>query len=185
MNNPRVNIRYAQAVFGLAIERNEVESARKDMNLIEAVISENPGLMVMMKSPVINSDKKIAVIHKLFTGKIDKLAMGFVEIIIRKRREANLYHIVQKFEDLYLEYKNIRKAQVTSAVPLSESIRKTLKRLLEDQTKGTILLVEEVNPEIIGGLIVKVENQLFNDSIRHHLQALSKEFNINTYIREI
>lgn len=184
MNNPRVNIRYAQAVFDLAIERNEVESARKDMSLIEGVCNANPGLIAMLKSPVINSDKKLTVIHQLFTGNIGKLTMGFLEIIIRKKREANLYQIVRKFEDLYLDYKNVKKAHVTSAAPLSENLKVSLKKILEEQTKGSIVIEEVVDPGIIGGLIVQIENQLFDDSIRHRLQKLHKEFNINTYIRE-
>jgi F-type H+-transporting ATPase subunit delta len=138
----------------------------------------------MLNSPVISSDKKISVMHLLFTGKIDKMAMGFVDIIIRKRREAHLNHIAQKFEDLYLEHKNIKKAVVTSAIPLSENLRQSIKKVLEEQTKGTIIMAEVVDPEVIGGLIVKVGNQLYDDSIRQKLVDLRKEFNVNTYIRE-
>lgn len=184
MNNPRVNIRYAQALFGLALERSEVETARKDMNLIENICNQNPDLIVMLNSPVISSDKKISVMHLLFSGKIGKMAMGFVDIIIRKRREAHLNHIARKFEDLYLEYKNIQKAVVTSAIPLSENLRQSIKKILEEQTKGTIIITEVVDPEVIGGLIVKVGNQLYDDSIRQKLVDLRKEFNVNTYIRE-
>jgi F-type H+-transporting ATPase subunit delta len=184
MNNPRVNIRYAQALFDLALERSEVETARKDMNLIENICNQNPDLIVMLNSPVISSDKKISVMHLLLSGKIGKMAMGFVDIIIRKRREAHLNHIARKFEDLYLEYKNIQKAVVTSAIPLSESLRQSIKKVLEEQTKGTIIMAEVVDPEVIGGLIVKVGNQLYDDSIRQKLVDLRKEFNVNTYIRE-
>jgi F-type H+-transporting ATPase subunit delta len=184
MNNPKVNIRYAQALFDLALERNEIETARKDMKMIDSICNQNPDLMVMLNSPVISSDKKLSVMHMLFSGKIDKMAMGFVNIIIRKRRDAHLNHIAQKFEDLYLDYKNIKKAVVTSAIPLSENLRQSIKKALEDQTKGTIILNEVVDPEVIGGLIVKVGNQLYDDSLRQKLVDLRKEFNVNTYIRE-
>jgi F0F1-type ATP synthase delta subunit len=56
--------------------------------------------------------------------------------------------------------------------------------VLEEQTKGTIIMVEVVDPEVIGGLIVKIGNQLYDDSIRQKLVDLRKEFNVNTYIRE-
>ena len=72
----------------------------------------------------------------------------------------------------------------TSAIPLSESLRLSIKKVLEDQTKGTIILNEVVDPAVIGGLIVKVGNQLYDDSIRQKLLELRKEFNMNTYIRE-
>lgn len=184
MNNPRVNIRYAQALFDLAIERNEIEEARRDMKLIATVCSQNKDLISMLKSPVINSDKKTGVIRQLFGNQISKLSLSFVEIIIRKRREAHLYPIVSTFEDLYLDYRKIIKATVTSAEPLSAGARESLLQLLESQSESKIVLSEVVDPSILGGLIVKVKNQLFDDSIKQKLQLLRKEFNVNTYIRE-
>ena len=183
MNNPRVNIRYAQSIFDLARERDEVEIVRGNMKLVATVCNENPGLVAMLKSPVISGDKKIAVFHELFLPEMDKLTMGFIEIVIRKKREEHLHHIALKFEDLYLEYKNIRKVRVISAVPLTENLRKEVKQLLEEETKGGIVLEEEVKPEIIGGLIIHVGDQLFDDSIHYKLEELRKEFNTNKYIR--
>lgn len=183
MNNPRVNIRYAQSLFDLALERNEVEIVRKNMKWVATLCNENPELVAMLKSPIINGDKKIAVLHELFLPEMDKLTMGFIEIVTRKRREEHLHNIARKFEDLYLEYKNIRKALVTSAVPLTENLRKEIKQLLEEETKGGIVLEESVNPHIIGGLIIQLGGQLYDDSIHHKLEKLRKEFNINKYIR--
>ena len=183
MDNPRVNIRYAQSVFDLARERDEVEIVRGNMKLVAAVCSENPEMVAMLKSPIINSDKKTTIFHELFLPEMDKLTMGFIEIVIRKKREQHLHHIALKFEDLYLEYKNIRKARVISALPLTEDLRKEIKKLLEEETKGGIVMEEEVKPDIIGGLIISLGDQLFDDSIHHKLEKLRKEFNTNKYIR--
>lgn len=185
MNNPRLSIRYAQALFDLSVERGEVEVARKDMELLLAVCNENAGLKQMLSSPVINADKKISVMRALFSDKISKLSMAFVEIIIRKRRESLLFQIAGKFGELYLEYNNIKTARITSAVPLQEEVRGELVSLLEEQTGSQIRLTEVVDAEIIGGLIVKIENRLFDDSIRKKLQNLRKEFSVNVYTREI
>lgn len=183
MNNPRLNIRYAQSIFDLALERDEVEVVRENMKWISTVCEQNPDLVAMLKSPIINSDKKITVFHKLFLPEMDKLTMGFVEIVIRKKRERHLHHIALKFEELYLEYKNIKKALVISAMPITENLRKQIKQLLEEETKGEIVMEERVNPAIIGGLIIQMGDLLFNDSIHHKLEKLRKEFNTNKYIR--
>ena len=82
MNNPRLNIRYAQSIFDLALERNELEIVRENMKWIASVCNENPDLVAMLNSPVINSDKKLAVFQRLFVPELDKLTMGFVEIVI-------------------------------------------------------------------------------------------------------
>ncbi len=183
MNNPRVNIRYAQALFDLAVERNELDIARADMKLVARVCIENTDLVAMLKSPVIYGSKKIAVIHEIFKGQLDKLAIGFIEIIIRKRREEHLHQIALKFEDLYLEYKNIRKVKVISAIPLTEALRQEIKQMLEKQTKGEVIMEEEIQPSIIGGLIIKLDDQIFDDSIHRKLEDLRKEFNTNNYIK--
>lgn len=185
MYNPRLSIRYAQALFDLSAERGEVEAARKDMELLLAVCNENVGLRQMLSSPVINADKKISVMRALFSEKISKLSMAFVEIIIRKRRESLLFQIAGKFGELFLRYMNIKTARVISAVPLQADVRGELLTLLEKQTGSEIILEEEVNTGIIGGLIVKIENRLFDDSIRKKLQNLRKEFSVNVYTREI
>jgi F-type H+-transporting ATPase subunit delta len=183
MNNPRVNIRYAQALFDLAVERNELEIARANMKLVAKVCLENSDLLALLKSPVIYGSKKIAVFHEIFKDKLDKLTMGFIEIIIRKRREEHLHRIALKFEDLYLEYNNIRKVKVTSAVPLTEKLRSEIRQMLEKQTKGEIIMEEAVDPSIIGGLIIKLEDQIFDDSIHRKLEDLRKEFNTNDYVK--
>lgn len=183
MNNPRLNIRYAQSIFDLALERDEIEVVRNNMKLIATVCNENPELDAMLKSPIINADKKLAVFHKIFLSELDKLTMGFVEIVIRKKREKHLHHIALKFEDLYLEYKNVKKALVISAMPLTENLRKEIKQMLEEETKSKIVMEEKVKPDIIGGLIIQLGDQLFDDSIHHKLEKLRKEFNTNKYIR--
>jgi F-type H+-transporting ATPase subunit delta len=157
MNNPRVNIRYAQALFDLAVERKELDIARANMKLVAKVCLENPDLIALLKSPVIYGSKKIAVFHEIFKEQLDKLTMRFIEIIIRKRREEHLHHIALKFEDLYLEYNNISKVKVTSAVSLTEKLRAEIKQLLEKQTKGEVIMEEAVQPSIIGGLIIQLE----------------------------
>jgi F-type H+-transporting ATPase subunit delta len=88
-----------------------------------------------------------------------------------------------KFEDLYLEYNNISKVKVTSAVSLTEKLRAEIKQLLEKQTKGEVIMEEAVQPSIIGGLIIQLEDQIFDDSVHRKLEDLRKEFNTNDYIK--
>lgn len=185
MNNPILSIRYAQALFSLALERGEADKVRADMELICKVHQENPGFRQMLKSPVINADKKISVMRGIFGEKIAKISMTYIEIIIRRRRESLLYQIAGQYEELYLQNKNIKRAQITSAAPMQESVRSELLKLLEEQTGATILLEETVDPSIIGGVIVRIDNTVFDDSIIKKLKNLRKEFSVNEYIREI
>ncbi|PKP03229.1 MAG: ATP synthase F1 subunit delta [Bacteroidetes bacterium HGW-Bacteroidetes-9] len=183
MDNPRINIRYATALFGLSQENNVLEQASSDMATLVAVCEQNRDLMALLKSPVIPVGKKTAIIREIFGKTLNKISMGFIEIIIRKRREPHLYNIAVEFGNLYREFRNIKKAVVTTISPLTDEMRKELLSIMSEQTGSTIELKEVTDPSIIGGMIVKLEGIQFDDSIRKKIQNLRKEFNVNTYIK--
>ena len=184
MDNPRINIRYAKALFDLAVENKALDQAHADMALLARVCQQNRELQIMLKSPVIMVDKKTAIMRAIFSKDLGKLSMAFIEIIIRKRREAHLFNIAVKFGDLFREHGNIRKAVVITVSPLSEAMRKQLIEIMTKQTGSTIELMEETDPSIIGGMIVKLDGIQFDDSIRKKLSNLRKEFNVNTFIKD-
>jgi F-type H+-transporting ATPase subunit delta len=183
MDNPRINIRYARALFDLAVENNDLEQTNTDMNTLAEVCTQNRDLQLMLKSPVIMVDKKTAIMRSIFAKNLGKLSMAFIDIIIRKRREAHLFNIALKFGDLYRENKNIRRVVVTTVSPLTAAMRAELIGIMSKQTGSTIELAEVTDPSILGGMIVKLEGIQFDDSVRKKVTDLRKEFNVNTYIK--
>ncbi|HLO90677.1 MAG: ATP synthase F1 subunit delta [Chloroflexota bacterium] len=182
MNNSRINLRYATALYEFAVERNQVEETYNDIQLVASLCS-NRDLRLFLQSPVIFPDKKIKVLDNLLKGNIGDVTHTFISILVKKRREENLPGIANSFIDIYREAKNIKVAQVTSASVLDESLRNQLTDLLKSQTQSEIILEEVVDPGIIGGLIVKIEGEKFDDSIKRKIVALKQEFNVNTYIK--
>lgn len=184
MDNPRINIRYAKALFDLAKENNQLEQANIDMADLARVCRQNRDLQVLLKSPIIMGYKKISIIRELFGKTMSKVSLAFIEIIIRKRREEHLFNIAVKFSDLYRDEKNIKKVMVTTISPLSDQMRQDLLAVLSKQTGSGIELEERIDPGIIGGMIVKLEGIQFDDSIRKKLQNLRSEFSVNTFVRD-
>lgn len=184
MNSYRINQRYALALFEFAVERNEVEQTFKDAQLINIVCDENRALRLLLKSPVVFSEKKLSVLKEILKDKIGTTILSFIEVLIRKRREEHLCGITKALVDIYYESRNIKIAHVTTALPLTDKARQQLLDRLTAQSGSTIILKEEIDPEIIGGLIVKIEGVKFDDSIRKKIQNLRQEFNVNVYIRE-
>ncbi len=183
MNDYRINLRYATALFEFAAEKNRIEEVYNDVVLISEVCEESKDLRLMLKSPVIFPDKKIKVLRELFKAKLSELTYAFVEILVRKRREEYLAGIMKAFIDIYRGSKNIKVAEVTSATPLDVDTRERLIKKLEVQTGSSIILKEITDPTIIGGLLVRIEGVTFDDSIRKKVQDLRQEFNVNTYIK--
>lgn len=184
MDDPRINVRYARAYFELATENKVLEKASADMLTLGEVCRQNRDFRLLLKSPVVNADKKIAIVRSIFGSTFSKLAMSFVEIIIRKRREMHLYQIALAFGDIYRESKNIKQVTITTVNPVSATMRNELTRILTEQTGSIIELHEKTDPDIIGGIVVKLEGMQFDNSIRKRLKALRSEFNVNTYIKE-
>lgn len=183
MSNHRINLRYATALFDFAAEKNKVEETFNDVQIIADICDKSRELRVMLKSPIVFSDKKIKVINEIFKDKIGVVTRTFVDILIRKHREEHLPGISHSFIELYRKSKGIKVAIITSAKKLEKSSYEQLISILTEQTKSEIILNELVDPDIIGGLIVEIEGVKFDDSIRKKIQTLQQEFNINTYIK--
>lgn len=183
MDNFRINLRYATALFENAQEKGMVEETYNDVRLVSGVCEENRELKLLLKSPVIFGDKKLKILNLIFKEKIGIVTWTFIAILVKKRREEYLTGISNAFIDIYRESKGIKVARVTSAVAMDDSIRTELTNLLKQQTKSEILLEEKVDPEILGGLIVKIEGFKFDDSIRKKILDLKQEFKVNTYVK--
>jgi F-type H+-transporting ATPase subunit delta len=186
MRQTKVASRYAKALFDLALETGKLEEVREDLLLIAGVKHEE--LKVLLASPVIRSDKKIAVFEAVFSGKVQAVTTSFFRLIFAKGRAVAIAEIIEAFAGLYRNQKGIKVVELTTAVPVSDSIVTEIKTLLSgnDFLKGkSIELREKVDPSILGGLVVQVDDQLFDASIRHDLQHIKRQFIKNMYVSEI
>lgn len=186
MADLRAASRYVKSLLDLAIEQNVLENVHSDMQLFSKVYQENNSFALMLRSPVIPHDKKRDILSKLFKGKVNNLTMSFFDIITRKNREPLLASIAREFHNAYNDYKGIGKATVTSAVPLDEKLRSEFESLVKKYSnKNQVELVERVDPEMIGGFVLKVGDRQVDTSIRSNIKALKLKFSHNPYIKEI
>lgn len=184
MRDIKVASRYAKSLLGIAIQEKKLEELHKDMQLISSICLENRELELLLKSPIVKSDKKEAILTEIFGKKISKISTSFISIILNKKREGMLADIASAFIDAYKTHKNITTAKVTSAVKLSKPQKDAVVKLLNAQGKENVELVEEVDAEIIGGIILRVGDKQVDESIRRKLSNLEMEFSDNPYIKE-
>ena len=185
MPNSLIAQRYAKAIFDLALEMNVIEETKADMELIFGVCTTNKDFVMMLKSPIIRPEKKIKVMSKLFKDEITELSLRYLSIITRKNREQFISNIADEFIRMYKKFKNIFTIQLESAESISDDIRKKVIALMEEHTKGTIELNEEVRKELIGGFILSFDDYKYDASIAYQLRKLKKgAAEINFYIRE-
>lgn len=183
MKGTKVASRYAKSLLMLAVEQNMADEAYADMQRIHATCIASKDLTSVMRSPVINGDKKLSVLGAIFPG-LGKLTSGFIRIITTHRREDILPEIASSYISQYKEHKKIVTAEVITAVPLNDNARKKIAESLKKSQGKEVDVVEKVDADLIGGLIVRVGDKQFDGSIARKLNDLRKQFSDNPYVPE-
>ena len=157
MAESRVSTRYVKSLLGLAVDQNAVEAVHNDMLMFSKVVDSNRDFKLMLGNPIIRHDKKREILEQLFKGKVHALTMAIFDILTKKNREALLADIAKEFHNAYNEYKGIRKATVTTAVPLDPKLRTEFENLVKRHSdKKQVELIEKLDKEMIGGFILNI-----------------------------
>ena len=185
MAESRVASRYAKSLLELTQEKQSLEKSYSDLTLIQRVMEENKDLELLMSNPIVNSDKKLVIAKQIFKEKISEITMLFLEILIRKRRESYLKDIIRQFIAQYKEIKGITTAVITSAIGIDDKIRKEVIEIVRGNGNSEIELVEKINPEIIGGFVLRYGNIQYDTTVAKYLKQLKMNFSKNLYIGKI
>lgn len=169
--------RYAKSILDLATEQNALEQVKNDMILIEDVIDRNSELEAILKNPIVPTDKKCGILEGLFGGKVGKISISFLKLMVNKGRSAIVFGTSKEVIAQYNTMKGIVTADVTSAIPLTESNKAEIISIVKREIGANeVVIREKVNAELIGGFILKVGDRQFDASISNGLNKLKKEF---------
>jgi F-type H+-transporting ATPase subunit delta len=177
----KVARRYAKSLMLLAQERNELEKALADMQLIQRIVGENRDLRAMFKSPVIKTYKKLNIIDRVFGNDLGDLVKGFVRIITQNNRSYLLEQIAVGLTDLYNEYNQVVVAHVKTATAMDETLRAKITSIVATMDHKSIELIEEVDAELIGGAVLRVGDAQIDASVARQLQELKIELQETNY----
>jgi len=180
----KITSRYAKALIDLAKDQNALDSCLNDMELLKNSCLNNHELQLLLKSPIINSDKKWGILELIFKSKVSKLSILFIQILTKKRRESLLPQIAENFIQFYKAEKNIAVAKVITATPLNDSLRKKIIGFMGAENKMDIELNEDVDKGILGGAIIKIGDKQIDGSVKRNLKNLKKAYSQNLYIKD-
>lgn len=185
MASTKVASRYAKSFLGLAAEKSLLDRAYADMLIVEKTATENRDLVVLLKSPVVTTDKKINILKSIYGTHLSEASMAFLTLIASKRREGDIPEIATSFVAQYKEMNGITTAKVSSAAVLSADAKKRILEIVQQQVGGTVELQEEVNPELIGGFVLRIGDKQLDTSILAKVNSLRQEFGKNFYAKEL
>ena len=184
MNQSRVTIRYAKALFELAIEQEKLEQSYNDMALLGAACAESKELSLLLKSPIVKTDKKLKILEDVFGSKIGKVTMSFIKIITIKKREPLLALIASSFITLYKARRKIETATVITANPLDEALKSEVIDFIKKHGERNVELTEKVDSTIVGGAIIRMGDKQLDASVSKAVSELRQIFNKNLYIQD-
>ena len=183
MRNTRVTLRYAKSLLELAVEQNQLDACKADMEDVVAACKESKELSLLLKSPVIKSDKKVAILNEVFAS-FNTLSKSFINIITNKKREMLLEEIAEQFLLVYKQHKGIESAVVTTAIPLDNDLRAAIQAFVEKHGGGQVELTEKVDEKLIGGAVIRMGDKQLDASVLRQINDLKQTFNKNLYIKD-
>lgn len=167
--------RYAQALFDLAGEKGLVEQFRKELAAVSRFLDSQPEAVAILADPLVAAADKKGLIDKTFPGPLHPLLHNLLHLLVDKRRIESLGEVIASYGRLVDRHDNVIEVQVTSAVALAADEQTGLSRALEKATGKHVRLVGTVDQKIIGGLVVRIDDRLYDGSLRTRLDRLKRE----------
>jgi F-type H+-transporting ATPase subunit delta len=167
----RVARRYARALFDVAVQQNRLEEVQQDLEDALQLWGNFPDLQKVMMGPV-PIHRKQQIWRDILADKAGSLTLDFILLLTEKRRLDILPAIQEELQRLVDDYKGILRAYVETAVPLEPDLEEALVHRLSFITGKQVQIISEVNPDLIGGIIVRVEDRIYDGSVRGYLEGL-------------
>ena len=174
MNDSKISVRYSRALFQSALEKKIIDKVNQDMILISE-ICKMPETREFLHSPIIVPSKKSLIFHKMLADNVEEITLSLIDLVVKNGRESYLPAISRVFIHETMKYRGITESVLTTAVKVNAKVRKQITDLIEEVFSTKVELEEIVSPEIIGGFILRVDDNYIDASIRNKLRKIKKE----------
>lgn len=165
---------YARALFESAVEHSELDEIQEQLAIWADALGENKDLQTFFFSPRFSSTEKKEAIRRIIEGGNEHF-LNFLELLAERHRLPATFRIRRAFDELWREEHKMLPVEVTSAVELDEALVRSIGERIEERTGRRIELTSRVDPEIIGGLVLRVGNKVLDASISGRLQRLRRQ----------
>jgi F-type H+-transporting ATPase subunit delta len=165
---------WARALFDAAKENNVLDQIREQLGQFVEALNQDRSLGVFFFSPSFSTDEKKDGLKRSVTG-AEPVFMNFLEALIERNRMPVIFRIKARYDDLWEDERDLLQVEVTSAIELDKSTVSSIGDRIGEQTKRTVELSSRVDPDILGGIVVRVGNLILDASIRNRLDQLRKQ----------
>jgi ATP synthase F1 delta subunit len=165
---------YARSLFEVAKEHDVLDRVHDELGEFAEALSDDRTLQVFLFSPYFSSNEKRDGVSKVVSG-ADERFVNFLELLAERHRMPALFRIKREFDSLWAEENQLLPVTVTSAVELDEGLVEEIGKRIQEQTGRKVELSSNVEPDVLGGLMVRVGNMVLDGTVRHRLERLRKQ----------
>jgi F-type H+-transporting ATPase subunit delta len=165
---------YAKALFQVAMEQGLLDVVRDQLREFAKALDENRELAFFFFSPYFSAEEKKEGLHKGVQD-AEPILMNFLEALLERSRMPAIFRIRDRYEKLWDDEQHVLPVQVTSAVELEEATVQGIATQIHQQTGQNVEISSRVDPEIIGGIVLRVGNSILDASIRNRLNQLRRQ----------
>lgn len=176
--NAQVLEPYAEALMSVAQENNLTEQFGENVAALLNLLNQSPELEDFLSNPIIKGEDKIAVLQRVAGEQLNPYMMNFIKILVDRRRVLFLKGICQQFQELLRKLNQTVLAEVTSAVELNDEQKQAVREKVRTMTSAEqVELDTKIDPDLIGGVIIKVGSQVLDASMRGQLRRIGMSLN--------
>ncbi len=165
---------YARSLFEAALDEDKVDVVRDQLGEFADALSADRQLQIFFFSPYFSTQEKKDGLHRAIDG-AEPIFLNFLELLLENHRMPALFRIRREYEGRWQDHNRLLPVAVTSAVELDEETIRHIGDRIAEQTGRKIELSSTVEPDILGGIVVRVGNQVLDASIRNRLETLRKQ----------
>jgi F-type H+-transporting ATPase subunit delta len=165
---------YGRSLFEVALEHGKLDELREQLGQFADAVDQNHELAVFFFSPYFSSTEKQDALGRLLDG-ADPQLLNFLELLIENHRMPVIFRIRREYERLWEEENRMLPVDITSAIELDEATTRALGDRIGERTGRKVALTAHVEPDILGGIVVRVGNSILDASIRNRLEQLRKQ----------
>jgi F-type H+-transporting ATPase subunit delta len=165
---------YARSLFEVALEQGKLDDVRDQLGEFADALDGNQEMQVFFFSPYFSTPEKVEGLDKVVTD-AEPILKNFLQLLIEKSRMPAVFRVRRTFDVLWQHENKLLPVEITSAIELDKQTVKQIGDRIGEETGQKIELSEQVDPDILGGLIVRVGNSIIDSSIRARLDSLRKQ----------
>jgi F-type H+-transporting ATPase subunit delta len=166
--------RYALALYKVAEEKGKVDQFLDELKNIVELIDKDADFQMLIHHPSVSTQNKKKLFENIFGGKVEADVLSFLKLLLEKGRILEVGSMLKQMEIIYLEKHNTAIAEIKTVVPLLENEKTELVSNLQKKFNKTIILKEELDSSILGGIFVKIDNEVIDGTVKSNIEEMKK-----------